>query len=187
MYLTLPLLFILLFSFSTEAARKKTKLTPFEKNIENCLQDGVDITGLTNLQKIYEAVSKKYLLISSVVLGREVLFKVKDESRKLTYQDGKLRLFKILTEEDDRAVPIDNEVRQKSLTVESYLSQLLIHADIRSDWMKTRETHSESTFVDITMADGEIKSLLIEREKIKKKLECNHTATSDNCSCTDIK
>ena len=181
------LLFILFLGFSAAAARKKAQLTPFEKNIQNCLQDDIDITGLNSLQKIYDAVSKKYLLISSVVLGREVLFKVKDETRKLKYQDGKLRLYKILTEDNDRALPIDNEVRQKSLTVESYLTQLLIHADIRSDWMKTRETHSGSTFVDIVVADGEMKSLLIEREKIKKKLECNRLESSDTCSCTDTK
>ncbi len=183
----LLLIFINLLSLSAGAARKVQKLTPIQKNIQVCFQDNIDVTSLSSLQQIYDAVSKKYLLISSVVVGREVIYKVKDETRKLKYTDGKLRLYRILTEDEDRLVPLDNEVRQKSLTVESYLTQLLIHADIRSDWMKTRETRSGSTFVDITVADGEVRSLTVEREKIQKKLECSRNELSDICSCLNLK
>lgn len=175
------------FFLSANAEPKNEKLTPFQKNLKACLQDDIDVKLLNTMRKTYEAVSKKYLLLSSVVIGREVLYKIKDENRKLKYEDGKIRLFRVVTTEDDRLEPVDNEVRQKSLTVESYLTQLLIHADIRYDWMKSRETRSGSTFVDITTVDSEFKSLVVEREKSKKKLECNRSDSSDICTCSEMK
>ncbi len=174
-------------STSSFAARKNIGLTPFQKNIQNCLQDKIEVRPLSTLQKVFAAVSEKYLLLSSEILGREVLFKVKDETRKLRYENGKLQIYKILEDEEGRSVPIDNEVRQKSLTIDSYMAQLLIHADIRSDWMKFSEKRSGSTFVVVTTSDGEIKSLVIERAALKKKLDCKLTDGVDSCSCSDLK
>ena len=53
--------------------------------------------------------------------------------------------------------------------------------------MKTRETRSGPTFVDVTTVDSEFKTLIVEREKIKKKLECNSSDSSDICTCSDMK
>lgn len=175
------------FSFTTEASRKSTKLTPFQQNIQDCLQDQVDGKEMISMQKVYDSVAKKYLLLSSEVIGREVSYKVKEESRKLKYEDGKVQLYKILEDEDDRMVPIDNDLRQKSLTVEAYMTQLLIHADVRSDWMKSSEKRAGGTSVLISTVDGEMKNLVIEREKMKKKLDCNRSEGVESCSCIDLK
>ncbi len=183
----LIILAILFLSLASPAARKVTRLTPFQKNIQNCLQDQIEVKNLTSLSKVYATVSERYLLVSSEILNREVVYKIKNENRKLRLENGKVQLFKILEEEDDRAVLIDNELRQKNLTTESFLAQLLIHADIRSDWMKLGEKRSGSTSVVMTTLDGEIKSLQIERAKIKKKLDCNRTDAIDSCSCSDLK
>ena len=176
-----------LFGISAHAARKAARLTPFQKTSQNFRRNPQEVKDLTSLQKVYGAVSQHYLLVSSEILNREVLYKIKDENRKLRLENGKVQLFKILEEEDDRAVLIDNELRQKNLTTESFLAQLLIHADIRSDWMKVAEKRSGSTSVAMTTMDGEIKSLQIERAKIKKKLDCNRTDGIDSCSCVDLK
>lgn len=180
---------ILVFLFSTVvfgASKKKTVLTPFQKNIQDCLQDEVDVHKLTSLPKIYKYVSEKYLLISSEILAREVLYKVKNETRKLKFENGKVKLFKVLEEEEDQLVPINNEVRQRSLTSESYLAQLLLNADIRSDWMQLTEKRSGSTGVITTSFNNEMRSLIIERTQLKKKLECLLTERAPSCSCTNL-
>lgn len=176
----------LFFSSVAFSAGKKTVLTPFQKNIRECLQDNVDSQKLTSLLKIYNYVSDRYLLLSSEILVREVLYKMKNETRKLKFQNGKVQLFKVLEDEDDQLVPVNNEVRQRSLTTESYLAQLLLNADIRSDWTQTSEKRSGSTGVVLTSIDGEIKSLIIERSQLKKKLECLLSERVPSCSCTDL-
>lgn len=173
------------FSFASDAS-KKTVLTPFQKNIRDCLQGEVDSQKLTSLPKIYKYVSDKYLLLSSEIMAREVLYKLKNETRKLKFENGKVKLFKVLEDEDDQLVPINNEVRQSSLTAESYLAQLLLNADIRSDWMQMSEKRSGSTEVVLTSVDGEMKSLIIERIKLKKKLECLLTERAPSCSCSNL-
>lgn len=177
---------VFVFSISVYGNRKKTVLTPFQKNIQSCLQDEVDIKKMTSLVKIYRYVSDKYFLLSSELLGREVLYKMKNETRKLKFEDGNLQLFKILEEEDDRVVLLNNEVRQRSLTTEAYLAQLLIQADIRSDWMKMSEKRSDSTRVELTTFNGDIKALQIERTQLKKKLECGLTGKIESCTCHDL-
>lgn len=167
------------------SARKTVELTPFQKNVQTCLQGQVDPKKLTSLAKIYSFVSERYLLLSSEVLGREVLYKVKDERRKLRYENGKLQLFKFSKDEDEVSIPLNNEVRQRSLTTEAYLTQLLLHADIRSDWMKSSEKRAGATHVILTTSDGEIKSLQIDRNELKKTLECARTDGVESCSCVD--
>lgn len=179
--------FLLIFisQFNVEA-RPPSILTPFQKNIQSCLQDGVDLKKVTTLAKIYSYISQKYFLISSEVMAREVSYKLKDESRKLKYENGKVQLFKVSDDEDERLIPVNNEVRQRSLTTEAYLTQLLLRADIRSDWMKMSEKRSGSTRVSVTTVDGEIKSLQIERAGLKKRLECTRSEDVEGCTCSDI-
>lgn len=119
-------------------------------------------------------------------MAREVSYKLKDESRKLKYENGKVQLFKVSDDEDERLIPVNNEVRQRSLTTEAYLTQLLLRADIRSDWMKMSEKRSGSTRVSVTTVDGEIKSLQIERAGLKKRLECTRSEDVEGCTCSDI-
>lgn len=180
------LLVIFYFSSFAMGAGKKTFLTPYQKNIQSCLQDDVDPRKFTSLSKIYKYVSEKYLLLSSEVVAREVLYKVKDETRKLKFENGKVQLFKILEDKDDELAPINNDVRQRSLTTESYLAQLLLHADIRSDWMQMSEKRSGATLVVTSSFNNEMKSLTIERTQLKKKLECLLKELAPSCSCTDL-
>lgn len=186
MFRLLLALFILTASVFVQAARKATGLSPFQKNVQSCLQDDVDAKKLNTVAKVYQYITEKYALASSEVVGREVLYKVKDESRKLKYENGKLQLFKILEDEDDRLVPVNNEVRQKSLTTEAYLTQLLLLADIRSDWMRTSEKRLGSTQVVITTMDGDIKTLQVEKNLLKKKLDCNRNEGIESCLCADM-
>jgi hypothetical protein len=177
---------IVLFSTLAYGTSKKNVLTPFQKNIRDCLQDDVDAQKLTSLSKIYKYVSEKYLLLSSEIVAREVLYKMKNETRKLKFENGKVHLFKVLEDEDDQLMPINNEVRQRSLTTESYLAQLLLNADIRSDWTQMSEKRSGSTGVVLTSIDGEMKTLIVERTQLKKKLECLLTERAPSCSCSDL-
>jgi hypothetical protein len=179
-------LFLVFFSANVQA-RRSGKHTPLQETISKCFKDQIEVKGLRSLKNIYDLISKKQLLVASVVLNREVLYKIKDESRKLKYEDGKLQIYKILDDQDDQLSPIDNDVRQKSLTVEAYLSQLLLQADIRSDYMKIKETRISSTTVYVARQDDEIKTLVIENEKLQKKLDCSRSDNSVVCSCSDIK
>ncbi len=178
--------FIFIIFFDVQA-KKNLKLSPFQKNIQRCLGETKNLDKMNSLQKIYDYISARNILVSSVVLEREVLFKEKNIQKKLKYVDGKLTLYKILNNEQDALVPIANDVRQKSLTIESYISQLLIHADVQYDWMKTQEQRSDRISVLLTVADREIKSLKIDLQSSKKKLDCSRFEGSDICSCTNSK
>lgn len=170
----------------SEAARKPRVLTPFQKNVQSCLPDMVDLKKLNSVAKVYKHISEKYLLLSSEVLGREVFYKTKGEDRKLKFENGQVQIFKILEDEEGRLVQLNNEVRQRSLTTEAYLTQLLIHADIRSDWMQISEKRVGSMLVVVTTSNGEIKSLRIEKDSSKKKLDCARIEGVESCNCLPL-
>jgi len=178
----------ILWSSSAKASRAKEKPTLFQTTIQQCLPSlKLELKKVQTLSQLYASIEQKYLLTSSTVLAREVVFKDKYETKKLKYQNGQLTLYKILDEDDQRLVPIANDVRQKSATTESYLNQLLIRADIQSDWMQSKEFRSGSWVVIVTKEDQVLTGLKIESFDLKNKLECSQKTGADVCSCLPVK
>lgn len=187
-FVLLKLFAVILSSSLAVASRAKEKPTLFQTTIQQCLPSlKLDLKKVQTLSQLYTAIEQKYLLTSSTVLAREVVFKDKNETKKLKYQNGQLSMYKILDEEDQQLVPIANDVRQKSATTESYLNQLLIRADIRSDWMQSKEFRSGSWVVVVTKEDQILTGLKIESFDLKNKLECSQKTGADVCSCLPVK
>lgn len=158
-----------------------SKLTPFQKNIKLCLKNQLEPTQLKNLNNLYESLDKRFALRTTETIYREVLFKEKKELKKLKLTKGKIALYKILS--DKTIQLIDDDARQKGLTEDSAMNQLLVHADIQSDWLKVKETRAEHTTLYYSRQQGLLVSLTFEIEHEKLKLECLNINLSDICLC----
>lgn len=181
-------LILILFICETSFAEKKIqqkKLTLFQKAIADCLGNDLVVQKLNKLSELYGAIEVRYPLVLSNVLEREVIFNEKKITKKLKLKDGKVLLF--LVSEDQTLTPLNNEVRQKSLTIESYLNQLLIHADIKTDWMKTKEVRSGQSVVVISKDESSIKSLIFQKLDDSKTLDCSREQSVDICTCRSSK
>lgn len=179
----LSLLFILIFSEASLAEKNSQlkKLTLFQKSIVDCLGDEIVVHKINKLSELYHAIEVRYPLVLSNVLEREVTFKEKKLTKKLKLRDGKVLLF--LVKEDETLTPLNNDVRQKSLTIESYINQLLIHADIKTDWMKTKEVRSGHSVVVISKDETSFKSLSFQKLDDSKILDCSREQAIDICVC----
>lgn len=157
------------------------KPTLFQKNIKQCVGDKVPIFKIKNLEDLYAALDKAYPLRSNETIEREILYKEKGELRKLKVKGGVISLFHVLP--DNTLELINNDARQKGLTEESAISQLLLRSDIQSDWLNVKETRSDLAVLKYARQQGRIKSLFFEIVKEKVLLECSNIELSDICSC----
>lgn len=166
---------------------KPQRVTPFQKTLKSCFSQDIETTHMKNIKHIYDELVQKFALISSVVEYREVLYKDLDVTKKLKYENGQLNLYKISDEDNFQLIPLFNDTRQKSLTTESYLNQLLVKAEIKSDWMRTRELRAKSIQVLLTRMDQELTRLEVNLLGVGKKLICTKKSSSDVCSCLATK
>ena len=173
------LLFIFVFQNGVHGA--ESRLAPFQKNIKFCLKNQIDIKKIKNLNQLYDSLNKKFALRTTQTIYREVLFKQKSQMQKLKLENGKIALYKVLP--DETILLEDNDARQKGLTEESAMNQLLASADVQSDWYKIKETRSELTTLIYYRQDGQLKTLSFEKSGEKAKLECSSIETSDICLC----
>lgn len=176
-------LFILFFSSAVFSFQKK--LPPFQKVLNDCFSTDFSSEKISSIPQLYNVIEKKFSLSSSVLLEREVLFKEKDDTRKLKFAGDQWALYRV--QDDETLVAIDNGARQKNHAVELTLSQLLIHATVKSDWTKTKEVRSGQRIVTLSRQDAVIKTLQFQIWGQKKSLECAPKEGSDICSCFDLK
>jgi hypothetical protein len=179
----------ILFQIFIFSAQAKENVSPFKKELLTCFKEEFTGSQANNLTSVYAELEKKYQLLSTTLLVRETEFKEQNETKRLKYADGKLKLFTVL--DDETLKPSDNDLRQKDRTIEESISQLLIHANIQSDWMKTSETRAGHRLLTIVRTNGEIKSLQFEKISQKKQLFCNRETGKNEsqgiCSCRDPK
>lgn len=171
--------FIYLLSLSAFA--REVKLTPFQQNIKNCFKFEMDIQKVQNLNQLYDLLDKHYPLKTNETIYREVLYKEKGEFKKLKFEKGQISLYKVM--DDDSVKLINNDVRQKGLTDDSSINQLLLRSEIRSDWVKVKEVRSEQTLLYFGRESGQFKSITFEKVGEKFKLECSNKESSDICIC----
>ena len=156
-------------------------MAPFQKNMKLCLKNQIDIKKVKNLNQLYDSLNKKFALRTNETIYREVLFKQKSQTKKLKLENGKIALFNVLP--DQTIVLENNDARQKGLTEDSAMNQLLASADVQSDWFKIKETRSERTTLIYYRQDGQLKTLTFEKAGESGKLECSSIETSDICLC----
>lgn len=181
----------LLFSHNSWAQKKET-LTPFQTNIQRCVDKKIDVKSIDNNKKLYDAIEQFYALSSSETLYREVQYTQKGELKKLKLEDGVVQIFNV--EDEDGTIKLlstekfgekkeDNLVRYKFRSVEAKMNQLLFRADIKSDYQKIKETRSKKVVLNIIWSDNQIISLNIDFLREKKVLNCLLKEQSDICNC----
>ncbi len=159
----------------------KTHQSPFQKNIQACLKDQIQVDKLQTLDDLYASLDKAFPLRTTEIIYREVLFKKDNEMKKLKFDKGKILLYRLL---DDKTLKLlNNDARQKGLTEESSVNQLLVGADVRSDWLKIKEARLTQTQLEYSRIQGKITSLTFKKTGEKAKLECTHIDLSDICLC----
>ena len=173
--------FLISLSFFNAAFAADAKLTPFQKNIKQCLNDRVKSSEIKTLEDLYRSIDKAFPLRTNETVEREIVFTEKGESRKLKVIQGKISIYRVLPNKTIEL--INNDARQKGLTEDSAVNQLLLRADIKSDWLNVRETRSGLATLDYRRQEGQIKSLVFQIAKDKVRLECSNIDLSDICSC----
>ncbi len=157
------------------------KPTPFQKNIRQCLGEKIEASKLKNIKELYEILDKIYSLRSSETIYREVLYKEKSDTKKLKLEKGRISVFKVL---DDNTISLlNNDARQKGLTDDSSINQLLASADIMEDWVKVKEMRAEQSILIFNRQQGQLKSLSFEKANQKMRLECSEIDLADICLC----
>ncbi len=159
----------------------KNQQTEFQKNIQSCLKSQIQVENLQTLNDLYSSLDKAFPLRTTEILFREVVFKKGDELKKLKLDKGKILLYKML---DDKTVKLlNNDARQKGLTEESSFNQLLVGTEVRSDWLKIKETRLAQTQLEYSRLQGKITALTFKKTGEKNQLECSHINLSDICLC----
>lgn len=182
--------------FAGPSWAQKNALTPFQVHLSSCLNKKIDVRKIGNNNKLYKTIEQFYNLRTSETLYREVVYKQKEENKKLKYENKLIQIFKIL-DADESLLLVSSEkfiekkdsyvTRHKIHNVDARIDQLLIQAEIRSDYRKIRETRSKQVILNMTWSNGEIKLLRAEfgGEKDKKKvLSCTQQELADICSCS---
>lgn len=191
-FLALIFSYFSLFTSQHCQAQKKTVLTPYQSNLQSCLDKNFDIQKINTNKKLYKSIEQFYALITSETLYREVLYAHKRELKKLKYADGLIQIFKVLDEDDSVSLlssekfgekKEDYQARHKMRSVEERINQILFRANITSDFQRIKETRAKQLVLNIVWTDGQIKSLNIEFLADKKALNCTQKELIDICNC----
>ncbi|MBC7420355.1 MAG: hypothetical protein H7328_06460 [Bdellovibrio sp.] len=162
-------------------AKTKNQATAFQKVLAECYSEDFPSEKINTIPELYNLIDQKFSLESANLEERETLFSEAGISKKLKFENDKWRLSKILP--DETLETVDTGSRQKKPTIESTLNQLLIHAKIQSDWVKTKEIRAGQRIVLISRSGREIKSLQLQKWGEKKSLDCSRKESTDICSC----
>ncbi len=168
-------------SFTGSFAESKKRLTPFQKNIQSCLKTQVAAAKLQTLAELYLALDVAFPLRTTEVVFREVTYRKEKQLQRLKFDNGKIQLFRVL--EDQTVQLINNDARQKGLTEESSVNQLLSGADVQSDWLSIKETRLSQTQLTFSRQQGRITALNFQKTADKMRLECVAKDLSDICLC----
>ncbi len=185
------LLFVI-FSVSSAIAEKKFVLSPFQANVQKCIDSKIDIKKIDSIKKLYEKISEFYTLSSFETLFREVSYSVKGEQKKLKFEDGTIQIFNVI--DDDETFKLiftekfnekrpDYLARHKIRSVEARMNQLLFRADIKTDFQKIKEVRAKQLELNLVWSESQIKSMNIDFVGDKKVLNCQQKDQTDICNC----
>lgn len=177
-------------------AEKKFVLSPFQANVQNCIDSKIDIKKIDTNKSLYDAIKLFYPLTSFETRFREVEYSMKGEQKKLKFEDGVIQIFNVVS--DDEVLKLvstekfdENKpgalTRHKIRSAEARMNQLLFRADIKSDFQKIKEVRGKKLELNIVFSDSQIKSLAVEftgeKPGEKKVLNCQQKDQTDICNC----
>ena len=176
-----------------EAGGKKIKkLSPYQGAIDRCFEGRIPSASLYDNKKLYFEITKAFTLQASETTFREVDFVQDGERRKLRYEEGLVKIYKIdsddnvnLIKTEDMNEPGKNSgMRYKVNSVEAKLNQHLNRAIVKSDFFKTEEFRSKQLSLELVWDSEKIKKLTAKFGPEKKQiLECQRSSTQDICEC----
>lgn len=184
---------IFIFSLNVQAQAKKVrKLSPYQAAIEKCFEGQIPAALLYDNKKLYFEITKAFTLQASETTFREVDFTQDGERKKLRYEEGAVKIYKIDSDENVNLVKTEDMfdagknsgMRYKVNSVEAKLNQHLNRAVIKSDFFKTEEFRSKQLSLELVWDSGNIKKLTAKYGAEKKQiLECQRPSTQDICEC----
>ena len=188
---------ILFISLSVQAqnsvsAKKIKKLSPYQTAIDKCFEGQIPAGQLYDNKKLYFEITKIFTLQASETTFREVDFSQDGEKRKLRYEDGTVKIYKIdsddnvnlIKTEDMNETGKNSGMRYKVNSVEAKLNQHLNRAAVKSDFFKTEEFRSKQLSLELVWDSANIKKLTAKFGPEKKQiLECQKSSTQDICEC----
>lgn len=172
---------------------RKPKLNPYQTTLLACLNPAIDVSAIDTHKKLYKAIESYHPLLTSEMTYRETLYRQKGELKKLRFENGAVQVFAV--DDDENLTLLSSEkvgpeaqaginiLRHRPLSAEARIQQLLIRADIRSDFSKVKEVRAGKVVMTISWSKEQIKSLLIEFGDTKKSLNCTQKENTDICSC----
>lgn len=184
---------IFVFSLSVQAQTKKTKkLSPYQSAIDKCFEGQLPVTDLFENKKLYFEITKLFTLQASETTYREVDYVQDSEKRKLRFEDGVVKIYKVDSEQNVNLIRTEDMseagkhtgMRYKIKSLEAKLNELLNRASIRSDFIKTTEYRSKQLQLELSWDSQNIKKLTARFGPDKKQvLECQRPSTQDICEC----
>jgi len=186
-------LLIIATDLSARSQNKQAKPTPYQQSLQRCLGGQLDGLKLNTHSQLYEVIVKKYPLISSETLYREVIYRLNDEDRKLKFENSQLGLYsvdpegavRLLSTESFLQTPGSDQLRQKRLSPEARIDQLLFRASIKSDYRKMKEQRLQGLVLNVSWSGRILKNLQVEFPESKKILSCSQSGSTDICICKD--
>lgn len=173
------------------AAVRKNSLNVYQLSLKPCLDKKIDLQKIDNNKNLYKVIEQNYTLLTSETTYREVLFKLKSKLKKLKFEAGRIQIFDVDADENLSLVSTEKIgemgdgylVRQKKLSPESRINQLLFQADIRSDLQIIKEKRTKQVELNITWSDSEIKNMSIDFKNENSTLVCSLKDSLDICIC----
>lgn len=167
---------------SSFALASSAKLSLFQQQIQTCQIEIENLEKVKTMSAIFKTIDRTLLLSSEKTVAREILYKVKNENRKLTVYNDEIKLSRI--QDDETLTPIILDKRPKMKTISGYVKQLILNTAIDRDWSRISQTRETGISLEITSNNGIIKQLKIKNPKLPGKiLDCQQSANLEVCLC----
>ncbi len=163
---------------------KNLRLSSMQKHIQDCQFELTDLNLLNTFKDIYEALDKKYLLLSEKTIQREILYKAESQSYKLKVINDKITNLKIDVQGKVKNVAIDT--KNKVSTVKGRIQQALLNAEIESDWGHFSEIREKGIEIEYRLTSEKMTHLVVMNTKLNLKLACSVKSEVDVCLCGRI-
>jgi hypothetical protein len=174
--------FISLFvSFALGQVSAPVKLNTLQTQISQCGLSFPDLAQIKNYDQLYNAVAKKYFLLSEKIVDREILFRSKNENFKLKVNNDVISIFKI--GDEDRVTPVPFDAKQKIRTIKGKIKQLTLNTRIEEDWGQYFEQREMGIQVEYSTRKFKISQLKITQTKTNQVLDCKLKNQSEVCYC----
>ncbi len=163
---------------------KNLRLSSMQKHIQDCQFDLSDLNLLNTFKDIFDALDKKYLILSQKTVQREIFYKAESQKYKLKVINDKITNSKIDDQGKVKNIPIDN--KNKVSTVKGRIQQALLNSEIENDWGRYSEVREKGIEIEYRLTEDKMTHLVVMNTKLNLKLACSIKNEVDVCLCGRI-